>query len=368
MNPPSLRWGILGTAAIARRNWLAIRLSGNGTIVAVASRDLARARDFIAGCQAEAPFATRPRAFGSYEELLAAPDVDAIYIPLPTGLRQEWVVRAAEAGKHIVCEKPCAPNAAVLGVMLAACREHRVQFMDGVMFRHNDRLARMRAALDDPGAGVGPLRRVESAFSFRAPEGFLDRDIRAQSTLEPLGCLGDLGWYCIQLSLWAAGWRLPVAVTGRMLASHHSPAPVPMEFSGELRFAGGLSAGFFCSFLAGHQQWAHFSGEQGRLLVDDFVLPYAGEQTTFELRGAEFRITGCDFHMEPHVRRITVAEHGHGHATAQETNLFRHFAAQVLGGGLDDSWPALARQTQLVLDACLASAAADGCSVPVPVA
>ena len=202
--------------------------------------------------------------------------------------------------------------------------------MDGVMFRHNGRLSRMRAVLDDPAGGVGPLRRIESAFSFRAPDGFLAQNIRAQSALEPLGCLGDLGWYCIQLSLWAAGWRLPARVTGRMLASHRSPEPVPMEFSGELLFGDGLSAVFFCSFLAANQQWAHFSGELGRLLVDDFVLPYAGDQTAFELRRAEFRIAGCDFRMMPQIWRLTIEEHGHGHPTAQETT-FPQFCRACAG-------------------------------------
>src|SRR4051812_24006554 len=109
-----LRWGILSTAQIARKNWSAIHHSGNGTVVAVASRDVARSRNFIAECQAHAPMQATPRALGSYEELLAAKDVDAVYIPLPTGLRKEWVLRAAAAGKHIVCEKPCAVSAADL--------------------------------------------------------------------------------------------------------------------------------------------------------------------------------------------------------------------------------------------------------------
>src|SRR5438105_2549730 len=129
----ALRWGILGTAQIARKNWRAIHDSGNSTIVAVASRDLERSRRFIAECQAEVAFETVPEAYGSYEELLASQAVDAVYIPLPTGLRKEWVLRAAEAGKHIVCEKPCAVSVADLREMLDACRRHRVQFMDGVM-------------------------------------------------------------------------------------------------------------------------------------------------------------------------------------------------------------------------------------------
>src|SRR6185436_8992337 len=97
-----LRWGILSTAQIARKNWKAIQLTGNGTVVAVASRDVMRSQQFIDECQAEAPMEVMPRALGRYEELLASTDVDAVYIPLPTGLRKEWVLRAAAARKHIV--------------------------------------------------------------------------------------------------------------------------------------------------------------------------------------------------------------------------------------------------------------------------
>ncbi len=357
MKAGQLRWGILGPANIARRNWLAIRLSGNGTLVAVASRHLARAQAFIAECQADAPFDPAPRALGSYAELLASADVDAVYIPLPTGVRKEWVLRAAAAGKHIVCEKPCAPNAADLREMLVACAHHRVQFMDGVMFRHGARLARMRTALDDTGS-VGQLRRVTSSFTFAGSPEFFRGNIRTQAALEPLGCLGDLGWYCVQFALWAAGWRLPREVTGRLLATHGG---VPAELSGELVFDDQLSAGFDCSFLRANQQWAYLAGTEGALRVDDFVLPFAGDKTEFELRSAEFRRCGCDFRMEPRVRRVSVDGHGHGHATAPETNLFRNFAAQVLRcSAPNESWPDIALKTQQVVDSCLTSARAGG--------
>src|SRR6185369_7862941 len=107
MPQPLCRWGILGTANIARKNWKAIRNAGNSTVVAVASRDRARAQTYIDECQAHVPFAPAPAACGSYAELLDRRDVDAVYIPLPTGVRKEWVIRAAEAGKHVLCEKPC---------------------------------------------------------------------------------------------------------------------------------------------------------------------------------------------------------------------------------------------------------------------
>lgn len=220
MSAPKIRWGILSTAEIARKNWKAISNSGNAIVAAVASRDPAKSRKFIAECQAEVPFDVVPRALGSYEELIASPDIDAIYIPLPTGLRKEWVLRAA-AGKHVLCEKPCAPNLGDLNEMIAACRKHAVQFMDGVMFMHSRRLDAMRQVLDD-GSSVGNFRRIQSAFSFRAPESFFSGNIRAHSGLEPQGCLGDLGWYCLRFTLWATRWRLPRHVTGRLLSQNRT--------------------------------------------------------------------------------------------------------------------------------------------------
>ncbi|HUB86617.1 MAG TPA: Gfo/Idh/MocA family oxidoreductase, partial [Verrucomicrobiae bacterium] len=126
-----LRIGFLSTANIGRKNWKAIAASGNCVVSAVASRDLARSRKFIAECQAETPFAAEPEAFGSYDELLASENVDAVYLPLPTALRKDLAIRAAENGKHVLCEKPCAASAAEVEQMIAACKKNRVQFMDG---------------------------------------------------------------------------------------------------------------------------------------------------------------------------------------------------------------------------------------------
>src|SRR5439155_17278557 len=109
---------------------------GNATLTAVASRDAAKARAFIDECQSDVPFPAAPAACGGYEELLRRPDVDAVYVPLPTGIRRVWVIRAAQAGKHVLCEKPCGPTAADVRAMLDACRAGGVQFMDGVMFMH----------------------------------------------------------------------------------------------------------------------------------------------------------------------------------------------------------------------------------------
>jgi predicted dehydrogenase len=365
MKNKCFRWGILGAAEIARKNWKAIRNSQNGIVTVVASRDLERSRAFVAGCQAATPFAVAPRAVGRYEDVIAADDVDGVYIPLPTGVRKEWVLRAAAAGKHIVCEKPCAVSVPDLAEMLAACRRHRVQFMDDVMFMHGGRLARIGEVLRD-GRTVGAIRRINAAFSFNAPPEFFHTNIRGQSRLEPHGCLGDLGWYCIRFILWAMNWRLPQRVWGRAYASLRSPgspAPVVTDFSGELEFGGGVSAGFYCSFLSRLQQYANISGADGWLHVPDFVLPGFGCETVFETGKPEQEIIGCDFNMHLNVRRWSVAEYGSGHPHAQESNLFRRFAKQAQSGVLDKTWPDMALKTQQVMEACRKSSRAGGKAV-----
>jgi predicted dehydrogenase len=344
-----LRFGYLSTANIGRKNWKAIFNSGNCVVAAVASRDLERSRKYIRDCQAEAPFETPPLALGSYEELLASKNVDAVYFPLPTTLRREWVVRAAEAGKHVLCEKPCAGSAADLAAMISACRKNKVQFMDGVMFMHSQRLARVRETLDD-GVSVGQIKRIVSQFSFPGSEAFFRGNIRVNAALEPAGCLGDLGWYDIRFTLWALDWRLPREVSARTLAQTDSS--VPTDFSAELFFDGGISAGLYCSFINFRQQWVNVSGTKGYLQISDFVNPFYGGELGFEV----VNILQDGFNLLPNARRVTVAEHGHGHPTAQESNMFRNFANQVFSGSLNDDWPMWALKTQQVMDACLESA------------
>jgi predicted dehydrogenase len=363
--PSVCRWGILGTANIARKNWKAIRAAGNSTLTAVASRDAARAKQFITECQAEVPFAHAPAACGSYEELLRRSDVDAVYIPLPTGIRREWVIKAAETGKHILCEKPCGTTAAELRAMLDACKANRVQFMDGVMFMHSARLPLLRKVLDD-GESVGTLRRITSQFSFMAQGDFMQKNIRVSDTLELLGALGDLGWYNLRFSLWVMKYQMPERVSGRTLYEHGSGAkPVPVEFSGELFFPGGVTASFYCSFRTEIHQWAHVSGTKGSIHVADFVLPCYGCEAAFEVDQPFFRVSGCTFNMESHPRRFAVREYSEGVSGAQEVNMIRNFSEIVTSGKLDPSWGEVALATQVVLDACLQSARNGGGLVPV---
>lgn len=350
-----LRIGFLSTAGIGRKNWKAIHSSGNCIVTAVGSRDLGRGRQFIADCQREHPFEKIPVALGSYDELLSSPEVDAVYVPLPTGLRKEFVVRAAQNGKHILCEKPCAGNVAELEEMLATCRKHSVQFMDGVMFMHSPRLPRVREVLD-AGQSVGSIRRIASAFSFYPGEGFFRTNIRADGALEPTGSLGDLGWYCIRFILWTFRWQLPESVAGKILSqSELVPGRIssPTEFAATLFYPDGVTAELYASFRAAKQQWVHVSGQKGWLRLPDFIHPFNGYEPFFEVNEKLITVAG-DVKCPPGADPM-----GFGHATAQDTRMWRNFANQILSGKLNDEWPMWSLQTQKVLDACHESARRD---------
>ncbi len=362
MSEKVCRWGILSTAGIARKNWHSIANSGNGRIVAVASRSTEKAQQFIDECQSSVPVPYPVDAVGSYDALLSRSDIDAVYVPLPTGLRTDWVVKAANAGKHVMVEKPCGVTAADVQQMISACEKNKVQFMDGVMFMHSARMNELRRVIDD-GTSVGEIRRIASQFSFCASDEWVNSNIRASSSLEPAGCLGDLGWYTIRVTLWTLGMQMPTEVRGRILHGvkrSDSNALVPMEFQGEMHFENGVSATFFNSFRANHQQWVNISGTKGYVQVNDFVLPYYGNEVAFDVANHNFAANGCYFNMERYFRRVAVPEFSNNAPNAQETQLFRKFGELVLSGKQDPWWPEIALKTQKVLDAALLSAQQDG--------
>lgn len=367
MSAKECRWGFLSTAGIAKKNWQAIADAGNARLVAVASRDRAKAEQFIAECFQNVPVESEPAALGSYAELIASPDVDAVYIPLPTGVRKEWVIKAAEAGKHVLVEKPAGVAAADVEDMIAACRKSGVQFMDGVMFMHTLRLARVREVLDDPKA-IGVIRRIATQFSFDGGDEFLRGNIRTHSELEPQGCLGDLGWYCIRFALWAMRYELPLRVTGRIIAEWQgdaSPGAVPTQFSGELLFADGVTSSFYNSFVTENQQWAHVSGSKGFLHIPDFVLPFKGDKTRFTVTKSKFKISGCQFDMNENATTEFVDEPSNNAPGSEECRLFRRFSEIALSGKVESHWPEITLKTQRVMDACLESARLGGAEIAI---
>jgi predicted dehydrogenase len=352
-NQTRCRWGILGAAVIARKFWQSVRLAENATLVAVASRQPARATEFCKECSRRFAADPMPVSLGSYQELLQRPDIDAVYIPLPTGVREKWVLAAAENGKHVLCEKPCAVSESSMGAMVDACERAGVQFMDNVMFMHSARLNVLGALLADK-EKIGQLRQIHSQFSFCADENFFSDNIRLNMAMEPWGCLGDLGWYNIRIALMAKEGQLPVSVIGRNLDANWDRPTT--EFSGEMNFADGTTASFYCSFTAANQQWVHFSGTKGSALIEDFALPWYGNRSQIRYNSPQFNRSGYDFNYENQAETLWVDEFSNAHSGSQEVNLVRHFSELVLNGKREPFWTNICQKTQTVMDALLRSA------------
>jgi predicted dehydrogenase len=361
------RWGILGTATIARKFWQSVRLADNAHLMAVASRDVVKARQFVNECQSRFPVQPETVAIGGYQEMLERPDIDAVYIPLPTGVRKEWVEAAAGQGKHVLCEKPCGMSLDALRQSTDCCSRAGVQFMDNVMFMHSRRLQAVLDVIHDRET-FGDLRRISSQFSFPAPDEFFRGNIRSQNSLEPWGALGDLGWYNIRIALLAMENELPVSVTGRAWSGGKSSEPFrdglpPAEFTGELHFAGDVTASLYCSFVGTNQQWVHFTGTRRSLRMDDFALGAFGNRCGWTEDQPDFNRSGWDFNYEMRPEQHHVDEYSNGHGSSQEVQLVRTFSNLVLAGRPDPAWPLHALRTQAVMDALTESAKQAGKSI-----
>jgi D-xylose 1-dehydrogenase (NADP+, D-xylono-1,5-lactone-forming) len=244
-----IRWGILSTANIARKAMIpALQESTLAEVTAVASRDAEKARTFAAELGI-------PKAYGSYEALLADPEIDAIYNPLPNHLHKDWTIQAAEARKHILCEKPLALTDEDVQAMIDAAESNGVQLIEAFMYRHHPRIAAARQMLHE--GKIGELKTIETEFTFK-----LDNfsDIRYQPQMGGGGLL-DVGCYCVSISRLMAG-REPVAVQAR---AHWAPTGVDDQLTGILDFGDGLLAHFDCGINQAGRQRSLLAGTEGTL-------------------------------------------------------------------------------------------------------
>ena len=267
-----IRWGVLGTARIARLSVIpAILRAANSELAALASRDPARL------AEARRQFAF-PRGYTDYAALLRDPEIDAVYLPLPNTLHCEWAIRAAEHGKHILCEKPLGLNAAECRAMIAAAAHHGVRLMEGFMYRYTDRTAQVRAVLR---SGVlGEIRFVNA--SFRYPMTNPD-SIKLKPELGG-GSLYDVGCYPVNLIGLIAD-----EMAGRPDSGSVQPESVAAEcvrqggvdvaFSALLKYPSGLLATAHSSFTSQKRIYAEIFGSQGLLEIPDTYFDHPGVLT-----------------------------------------------------------------------------------------
>ncbi|KAL4651661.1 hypothetical protein ACB092_01G177000 [Castanea dentata] len=348
MADSAIRFGIIGCAEIARKVSRAINLAPNAKLAAVGSRSHEKAARFAA----ENNFPSDAKIYGSYEALLDDPNVDAVYVPLPTSLHVRWAVLAAQKKKHLLLEKPVALNALQFDAIVEACESNGVQFMDGTMWMHNPRTAKMKEFLSDT-QRFGQLKSIQSIFTFAADPDFLKNDIRVKPDLDAHGALGDAGWYCIRSILWVADYELPktvIALHGAIL----NDAGVILSCGASLHWDDGKVATFHCSFLSHLTMDTTAIGTKGTLHLHDFVIPFQEKEASFSAG------TECWFDELVSGWATPPSKHTVTTDLPQEVHMVKEFASLVeaikaKGSKPEQKWPTISRKTQLVLDAVKAS-------------
>lgn len=249
-----LRWGIVGAADIALKSVMpGIQVSATGVIQAVASRGIEKAS------AAAAKFGVS-QAYGSYEELLEDPNIDAVYIPLPNHLHREWTIRAAEAGKHVLCEKPLALTAEEAQEMVDACAGAGVVLAEAFMYRHHPRMEQIKQLIAD--GEIGELRALRGAFTFNNAADA--NNIRYRSDWGG-GGIFDVGCYPLSAARYFLG-KEPEAVTVHAFFSPEHDN-VDMMASGLVEFEGGIALTFDCGMWANFRQTFEIVGTDGRIEI-----------------------------------------------------------------------------------------------------
>lgn len=252
-----LRWGILGTARINRALIPPLNISPRNKLLAVASRDLARAQAYAAEKGIE-------RAHGSYEALLADPEIDVVYISLPNTHHAEWSIRAAAAGKQVLCEKPLALSVEDVDRVAEAAHRHGVVIAEAFMYRHHPQTLKVVELIKE--GAIGRLQIVRGGFTF-----MLERpgDIRFKPELGG-GSIWDVGCYPISYARTAAGGIAPEEVFGWQ---EPGPTGIDMAFYGQMRFPGGVIAQIDSGFNSGYRTVMEFIGDAGRITVPESFKP-----------------------------------------------------------------------------------------------
>ena len=262
----AVRWGFLSTANINDKLLPGAEASPDVELVAVASRDLGRAEAYARERGIE-------RAYGRYEDLLADPKIEAVYISLPNSMHVEWSIQALEAGKHVLCEKPLSRHPEDVERAFDAAENAGRILMEAFMYRHNPQTKRLKELVES--GAIGRLRLVRAAFSFPLDDA---ANVRLNDELEG-GGLMDVGCYCISGSRLLAGE--PESVYGEQVAA---PSGVDELFTGTLRFAADVLAEIDCGLVLPVRDELEAIGEEGSIFLDD---PWHCRKPVIEVRREE---------------------------------------------------------------------------------
>jgi predicted dehydrogenase len=259
----AVKWGILSTADINRKLIPGAHASDKVELMAVASRDLRRAEEYAREWKID-------RAYGSYEALLEDPEIEAVYIPLPNTLHCEWSIRAVEAGKHVLCEKPMSRHTADVEAAFDAAEKNGRILMEAFMYRHHPQTTRLRQLVDE--ATIGDVRLIRTCFSYSLYD---EENIRLRTDVEG-GSLMDVGCYCVSGARVLGGE--PEQVYGQQFIG---PSGTDWAFTAAMRFPGDVQALFHCGTALPERDELEAIGSDGSLFLDD---PWHCVEPVIELR------------------------------------------------------------------------------------
>jgi len=334
-----IRWGILSTADISHKVAKAIQKTSNNVIICIASRSISKAKEF-------AEKYSIPKTYGSYQEIIDDPEVDVVYIPLPTTMHLEWTLKAAKMKKHVLCDKPLAVNADDAKLMIEACKNNGVQLMDGVHFVHHLRAKSMFTKIKDE-AILGKLKSFTSAFTLDLHD---KSNIRYDKNLEPLGCLGDLGWYNVRALMLAYNYEKPQ----KIYASAVFENDVPIRLNAMLWFSENKTATIECAFDCKLRQWFEVTGTKAALWCWDFCLPYNTLELDdkFSLKASyEIKVADHNLHFFTNENKQIFTEE-----SLQEMNMIVEMENIVRSKKLTERWFNETLLNQQIVDAIIKSA------------
>ncbi|MGZ9225353.1 MAG: Gfo/Idh/MocA family protein [Anaerolineales bacterium] len=253
---------MLSTARINQALLPPLRASARNELTAVASRDLERAQSY-------ANERNIPRVFGSYEAMLADPNVDVIYNPLPNSMHMEWTVKAAQAGKHVLCEKPLAITIEEVDAITAAAQQAGVVVMEAFMYRHHPQTLKVKELVES--GTIGKLQLIRGSLTFNISD---ENDVRLNSSLGG-GSIWDVGCYPISYARLIAGAE-PVEVSGWQKTGAGSG--VDESFFGQLHFSNDVYAQFDCGFRTPQRTHLELVGDKGSITIKVPFTPKLNEE------------------------------------------------------------------------------------------
>ena len=257
-----LNWGLLSTARINRALIPPLQVSKRNHLLAVASRSQANA-------DAYAKEQKITHAYGSYEALLADPEIDVIYNSLPNHLHAEWTIKAVEAGKHVLCEKPLALTVAEVDAIHAAAHKHGRVVAEAFMYRHHPQTLKVQELVKN--GSIGILKLIRGSFSFILSR---EEDIRLLDPAMGGGSIWDVGCYPISYARTVVGEN-PLEVFGWQVTGKTG---IDETFIGQMRFAGDVHAQFDSSFVIPFHSFMEIVGSEGTLSIPEPFKPDANER------------------------------------------------------------------------------------------